>query len=82
MVKEIGEVEHFFTDIRVAAIKLKDSLNVGDKIKIKGATTDFEQKIDSIQIDKENVEKAGNGDEIGIKVINRVREGDIVYKLD
>ena len=82
MVKEIGEVEHFFTNLNVAAIKLKGSLSVGDKVKIKGATTDFEQKIESIQIDKNNVEKANNGDEIGIKVTNRVREGDIVYKLD
>lgn len=82
MVKEIGEVEHFFTNINVAAIKLRDSLNVGDKIKIKGATTDFEQVVDSMQVDKKNVEKAGNGDEIGIRVSKRVREGDIVYKLD
>ena len=82
MVKEVGEVEHYFTNINVAAVKLKDSLKVGDKIKIKGATTDFEQAIDSMQIEKDSVEKAGNGDEIGIKVKNRVREGDVVYKLE
>ncbi len=82
LVKEVGEVEHYFTNINVAAVKLKDSLKVGDKIKIKGATTDFEQAIDSMQIEKDSVEKAGNGDEIGIKVKNRVREGDVVYKLE
>ena len=81
MEKEIGEVTHYFSKISVAAIKLKDALKVGDKIRIKGNQTDFEQTVDSMQIDKDSKQEAGNGEEIGIKVKDRVRAKDIVYKL-
>jgi len=83
MVEEkIGVVEHFFTKISVAAIKLTDGeLRVGDTIHIVGATTDFKQKVDSMQINRQSIEVAKPGDEIGIKVIDRVRENDVVYKV-
>jgi len=83
MVEEkVGVVEHFFTKISVAAIKITDGeLKVGDTIHIVGATTDFKQKVDSMQINKQPVEIARPGDEVGIKVVERVRENDIVYKV-
>jgi len=83
MVEEkIGVVEHFFTNVSVAAIKITGGeLKVGDTIHIVGATTDFTQKIDSMQIDKTSVESVKPGDDVGIKVKDRVREHDVVYKV-
>jgi len=77
--KPIGEITHYFSKLEVGIIKLKASLKVGEKIKIKGATTDFEQAVDSIQIEHEQVDKAKKGDIIGVKVGDKVREGDLVY---
>jgi translation elongation factor EF-1alpha len=79
--EEIGKVAHYFTKIEVAVIDLTAPLSVGDRITIKGATTDFEQTVDSMQIEHENVETAKAGDSIGLRVDNRVREGDVVYKI-
>ena len=83
MVEEkIGVVEHFFTKISVAAIKITDGeLKVGDTIHVVGAHTDFKQKVDSMQIDLKPVKMVKPGDEVGIKVKDRVREHDIVYKI-
>lgn len=83
MVEEkIGVVEHFFTNISVAVIKITDGeLKVGDTIHIVGAHTDFKQKIDSMQIERESVESVKAGDAVGIKVKDRVREHDVVYKM-
>jgi hypothetical protein len=78
--KKIGEVAHYFGKIGVAAIKMKDEMKVGDTIHIKGHTTDFEQVVDSMQIEHENVQKAEPGQSIGLKVVERVRETDLVYK--
>jgi len=75
----IAVVDHFFGKILVAAFKLKAPLKVGDIIHIKGHTTDFIQKVDSIQIEHQSVIKAGKGAEIGIKVRDKVRTGDTVY---
>ena len=77
--KEIGKVTHFFDQISVAVVELKGALNKGDKIKIKGATTDFEQKVESMQIEHDKVDKAKKGDAIGLKVAGRVRPNDTVY---
>lgn len=83
MVEEkIGVIEHFFTNVSVAAIKITDGeLKVGDTIHIVGANTDFKQKIDSMQIDRNSVESVKVGDAVGIKVKDRVREHDVVYKI-
>ena len=83
MVEEkIGVVEHFFTNVSVAAIKITDGeLKVGDTIHIVGAHTDFKQKIESMEIDRNPVQSVKPGDDVGIKVKDRVREHDIVYKL-
>jgi len=79
--KLIGKVAHYFTDIGVAVIELEDTLKVGDEISIEGATTNFTQKIESMQIEHENVQEAKKGDSIGLKVSDRVREGDQVFKV-
>ena len=77
--KEIGKVSSYFSHVEVAAIKLTKKLEVGDKIHIKGNTTYFENVVDSIQIEKESVQKAKKGDHIGIKVPEKVRPNDTVF---
>ena len=79
--RKVGEVSHYFGNIAVAAITLEGSLKVGDEIRILGPTTDFAQAVGSMQIENEAVEEAGAGDEIGIKVKERVRVGDDVYVI-
>jgi putative protease len=79
-VVEVGRVAHFFTDISVAVVELSGSLAIGDRILIKGATTDIEQAVESMQIEHEKIETAEAGQSIGLKVEERVRENDIVYK--
>lgn len=78
---EVGEIFSYFSKIEVAAIKLKKALKKGDMIHIKGFTTDFKQKAESMQIDNKKVDEAKSGDELGIKVKDRVRQGDKVYKV-
>jgi translation initiation factor IF-2 len=80
--KEIGEVSTFFNHVSVAAIKLTGKLKVGDRIKIKGHTTDIEQLVDSMQIDRKDVKEAKKGDEIGIKINDRVRPNDKVFLVE
>lgn len=81
--KLIGQITHYFTNIGVAVVEISNGeLSVGDKIHIKGATSDFEQTIDSMQVEHENVEKAKKGDAVGLKVEQQVREGDEVYKVE
>ncbi|MCK4647402.1 translation elongation factor-like protein [Candidatus Pacearchaeota archaeon] len=77
--KEIGKVSGYFSHVGVAAIKLSGKLKVDDKIHVKGNTTDFEHVVDSIQIEKEGVQKAKKGDHIGIKVPEKVRPNDTVF---
>ncbi|MFH1625037.1 MAG: EF-Tu/IF-2/RF-3 family GTPase [Pseudomonadota bacterium] len=80
--KKIGEVVKFFAKPSVAAIKVTEgTLNIGDTILIKGHTTDFQEEVKSMQIDNVPVEKAETGQLVGIKVQNRVRDGDTVYKV-
>jgi len=78
--KEIGVISNYFDHVQAAAIKLKVALKVGDTLHIKGGEVDFEQEVDSMQIDRKDVEKAKKGDEIGIKVDQKVRKGYKVFK--
>lgn len=78
---KIGYVSHYFNKIGVAAIKITSELNKGETIHIKGHTTDFVQKVDSIQIEHQSFDKAKAGEEVGIKVQEPVREGDEVFKV-
>ncbi len=78
--KLVGKITHYFTNIGVAVVEMTEGgLSVGDKIHVKGATSDFEQSIDSMQVEHENVEKAKKGDSVGLKVDQQVREGDQVF---
>ena len=80
--KKVGEVIKFFSKIGVAAIRMTEgSLKVGDQVRIMGHTTDFIQTLDSIQIENKSVPEAGPGADIGIKVKDKVREHDAVYKV-
>ena len=80
--KKAGIVTHYFTNIGVAVIKLTDSnLAVGDTILVKGATSNFKQKIDSMQMEHKNVKEAKKGQSIGLKVLEHTREHDEVYKV-
>ncbi len=79
--KQIGEVKDYFSHVEVAAVKLSGVLKLGDKIKIIGGNTDFEQIIESMQINKQAVEKAKKGDEVGIKITEKARKGYKVYKI-
>ncbi len=78
---EVGTVSDFFAHPVVAGIDLTGTLNAGDKIHIKGHTTDLELTVDSMQINNASVAEAKAGDAIGIKVSERVRRGDTVYKV-
>jgi len=78
--KEIGEVSNYFDHVKAAAIKLRAPLKAGDTIHIKGGEVDFEQEVKSMQINREKVGKAKKGDEIGIKVKEKVRKGYKVFK--
>lgn len=79
--ERIGIVSHYFSKIGVAAVVLEGELAVGDTIHIKGHTTDFAQKIESIQIENKNVERAKEGDDVAIKVKETARDHDVVYKV-
>ena len=79
--EEIGKVMDFFARPVVAGIDLTASVKVGDKIHIKGANTDMDLTVSSMQIDNVDVQEAKAGDAIGIKVPDRVRRGDRVYKV-
>lgn len=78
---EIGKVTDFFAKPVVAGIELGGALKVGDKIHIKGSTTDMEAVVESMQIDRANITEGKPGDLVGIKVLDRVRPGDKVYKV-
>jgi len=77
--KEIGKVSGYFSHVGVAAIKLSSVLKVGDKVRIKGHTSDFEVKVGSMQIEGNAVKTAKKGDHIGIKVSEKVRPSDKVF---
>ncbi len=80
--KPIGEVVHYFDKISVAVLQLSAGLKVGDEIRIVGGeATDFNQAVDSMQVEHSSVKKAKKGDEIGLKVKEKVREGYKVFKV-
>ncbi len=79
--KLIGKIAHYYTKIGVAVIDLSDELSVGDEISVEGASTNVRQKVESMQVEHKDIEAAKAGDSVGLKVIDRVREGDAVYKI-
>jgi len=79
--EQIGQIRHYYTKIGVAVIDLTAKVAVGDTIRVKGMTSDFRQKVESMQIEHVNVQNANAGQSIGLKVMDKVREGDLVYKI-
>jgi hypothetical protein len=77
----VGEITHYFSRCKVGIVKLVKPLAVGDRVRVIGHTTDFKQKITSLQIDNKAIESAAKGKEAGFVVKNKVRSGDKVYRL-
>ena len=77
-----GKITHYYDSIGVAAVEAADYIVVGNSIHIKGHTTDFEQKVESMQIEHQTVTKAVKGQAIGLKVKDYVREHDLVYRIE
>lgn len=78
--KPIGEVTHYYSHLEVAIVKFSKPVGIGTKVHFKGATTDFEETISSMQYDHKPIDKAKKGQEVGIKVREKVRHGDKVYE--
>src|SRR3990172_4837549 len=77
----LGHVEDYFAQVSVMALKLLAHVSVGDMIRIKGHTTDITQKVESMQIEHQPVPTASAGDSVGIKIADRARRTDVVYKI-
>jgi len=78
--KTVGKVTHYYPKISVAVVELQAPINVGDKVLIKGSSTNFEQVVESMQIEHKDVQRGEAGQSIGLRVKERVRENDLVYK--
>lgn len=77
--KAVGRVTHFYREIKVAVVKFSKPIKQGTEVSFRGATTDFKQKLDSMQYDHKALATAPKGKQVGVKVKSRVREGDQVY---
>lgn len=78
---KVGKITHFFDNISVAVLVMTDgSIKVGDMIRVGEVGTGVEQKVESMQVDHKQVETANKGEEVGLKVVAAVKEGDVVYK--
>jgi putative protease len=79
--EKVGRIAHYYSKAGVAVVELSGALNKGDKIVIRGTTTNIEQAVDSMEIEHKQVGSALAGQSVGMKVNDRVRENDIVYKV-
>jgi len=77
--QKIGKIEHYYSKIGVGIVKLTKGLKIGDTIHIKGHSSDFSQKVESMQLEHQDIQEAKKGQSIGIKVDEKVREGDEVF---
>ena len=77
----IGKVTHYFGHLNVAAVQLTGPLAVGDEVHVKGHTTDFNQKIDSLEVEHQKVSEAAAGDDVAFKVSEKARPGDQVFRV-
>ncbi|MCK5286252.1 MAG: translation elongation factor-like protein [Thermodesulfovibrionia bacterium] len=77
-----GKITHYYKSIGVAAVDVSNELEIGNIIHIKGHTTDFEQKIETMQIEHKQITKAEKGQVVGINVKDYVREHDLVYRIE
>ncbi len=80
--EHIGEVTHYFSKINVAVLRLTHPLSIGSQVHFAGASTDFIQEIGSMQIDHATVDEVHPGDDVAVKVDQRVRAGDLVYRVN
>lgn len=80
--KEIGSVTNYFSKIGVAVIKLTAPLKLGDEVRIRGGTRDFQQRVESMQVEHQPIEEAAPGQEIALKLDQKVRVNDKVYKVE
>lgn len=80
--KKIGTITHFFDKISVGIVKLDEPLKKGSKIRIEAGTTNFEQEVTDMQFDHQDIEDGKKGQEVGIKVDEKVREGDSVFLVE
>ena len=78
----MGKVVHFYPKISVAVVEVQEEIRKGDRIAIRGKTTNFEQVVESMQIEHQPIEVAKPGQRIGLKVKERAREGDLVFKIE
>ena len=79
--KRIGQVTHYFGRLGVAVLELTDGLEVGDVVHILGHTTDFTERVESMEIEHQTLDAVGPGSDVALKVSERVRSGDTVYKV-
>lgn len=79
--EKVGRIAHFYSKASVAVVELSAPLNKGDKITIRGSTTNIEQTVDSMETEHKQIPTAQAGQSVGMKVADRVRENDIVYKV-
>ncbi len=79
--KPIGEITHYYGGIGVAIVKFNTAMDVGSEVHFKGTHTDFVQTIDSMQYDHKDIKSAKKGQEVGIKVEEKVHEGDKIFKV-
>lgn len=80
METKIGKVIHYYPKVSVAAVVLEDYLQNGDRIHIRGAHDDFEQTVTSMEVEHQHIDEALPGQDIGIKVVDKVHEGDVIYR--
>ena len=78
----IGTITHLYSHLGVGIIALTAPLKVGDTIKVKGHTTDFTQKVDSLQLNHQDIPQAKSGDDVGVKLDDKVRSGDTVFLVE
>ncbi len=77
--KKVGTITHFYDKLGVGIIMLDEDIKIGDKLKFKGHKTDFEQEVGQMQFDHKDIEEGKKGQEVGVKVTDKVRDGDPVY---
>ncbi|MFQ6010305.1 MAG: translation elongation factor-like protein [Candidatus Aenigmatarchaeota archaeon] len=80
--KLIGKITHYFPKVGVAVVELTDTIKIGDKISIEGRGNVTEQTVESMEVEHEKIEIANAGDEIGLKVKDKVKDGDQVFKVE
>jgi hypothetical protein len=80
--RAIGKVIHYWTRLNVAGVELTDNLKMDDWIQFRGATTDFQQRVTSLQLDRQFISEAQSGQRVGILTADRVRVGDTVFLLE